>query len=298
MIVELRKTRRGGTEMRLKSRVFVLVLSVFAVALAAGYADEARLIVPDVVYGHKDGMALTYDVFKPEKDANGAGILFMVSGGWFSKWYPPEQAKPRFQSYLDRGFTMFAVRHGSSPRYHVPDAVNDVQRAVRHVRLHAKEFGIDPDKLGVYGGSAGGHLSLMIGTASDEGDPDAEDEVLRASSRVAAVVAFFPPVDLRLITGPNDDFPALDFDKSLSESVSPVLHVSPDDPPTLLIHGDADDLVPVGTSKRMHAELEKQNVTTEIIIIEGGGHGFSEPEDQLRVRKATIEWFEKHLGVK
>ena len=138
----------------------------------------------------------------------------------------------------------------------------------------------------------------MIGTASDEGDPNAEDEVLRTSNRVAAVVAFFPPVDLRLITGPNDDFPALDFDRSLSESVSPVLHASPDDPPTLLIHGDADDLVPVGTSKQMHAALKKQNVTTEIIIVQGAGHGFSKPEDQLRVRKATIEWFEKHLGVK
>ena len=75
--------------MRLRSRVFVLILFAFMVALASGYGEEARLIIPDVVYGHKDGMALTYDVFKPEKDANGAGILFIVSGGWFSKWYPP-----------------------------------------------------------------------------------------------------------------------------------------------------------------------------------------------------------------
>ncbi len=83
-------------------------------------------IVPDVVYAHKFGMALTFDVFKPEQ-ANGAGILFMVSGGWISRWYPPEQAAVRLQPFLDRGFTVFAVRHGSSPRFKVPEAVADVR---------------------------------------------------------------------------------------------------------------------------------------------------------------------------
>ncbi len=281
--------------MRSKPRAFLLALMVFTLAVSAAYADDKRETVLDVVYGHKDGMALTYDVFKPNpEDNNGVGLLFMVSGGWFSKWYPPAQTWLFLREYLDAGFTVIAVRHGSAPKYKVPEAVNDVQRAVRHVRLHAKEYGIDPDKLGVFGGSAGGHLSLMIGAASDEGDPDAKDEVLKAGNRVAAVVAFFPPVDLRLMTGPNDEFPALDFDESLSASVSPILFATPDDPPTLFIHGDADKLVPLKTSERMHAELKKQKVETELLVIEGAAHGFK-GEDNKRAAQATVDWFEEHL---
>ena len=139
----------------------------------------------------------------------------MVSGGWFSRWTPPEQARSRYEHLLDQGFTVFAVRHGSSPRFKVPDAYGDVRRAVRYVRLHARTFGVDPDRMGVYGGSAGGHLSLMLGLASDDGDPRAEDDVLRVSSRVAAVVAYYPPVDLRTRATPNEHFPATVPDSSL-----------------------------------------------------------------------------------
>src|SRR5690606_3666764 len=137
-----------------------------------------------------------FDVLKP-KEPNGAGVLYMVSGGWYSFWAPIEIMAPPQKPLLDAGFTVFLVRHGSAPRYLVPDAVSDVRRAVRYIRLHAKDFGVAPDRLGVYGRSAGGHLSLVLGTTSDEGKPNAPDEVDRASSRVQAVVAIMPPTDLR-----------------------------------------------------------------------------------------------------
>ena len=150
---------------------------------------------------------------------------------------------PFFRPVLDKGFTVFAVRHGSSPIFKVPDARADVGRAVRFIRLHAGDYGVNAERLGVFGGSAGGHLSLMLGLDGDEGNPEAKDEVLRQSSAVAAVVAYFPPVDLREWVGPSVRFPALDFDAGLAESVSPILYVSSDDPPTLLVHGDSDTLV-------------------------------------------------------
>lgn len=272
----------------------VFAMAVLGLALGAYAANDAS-IIPDVVYGHKDGMALTFDVVRPEGKANGAAVLFMVSGGWVSRWTPPERMRPYFSAPLEKGFTVFAVRHGSSPRYKVPEAYADVKRAVRFVRLHAKDYGIDPDRIGVFGGSAGGHLSLMLGLDSDEGDPDASDEVLRTSSRVAAVVAYFPPVDLRAITGPSERFPALDFDNSLAASVSPILHVSSDDPPILLVHGDADTLVNVSNSKDIYAALNKEKVETELIIIEGAGHGFR-GKAAAQASEALAAWFEKHLA--
>jgi acetyl esterase/lipase len=267
--------------------------------IANGQAPAPR-ITPDVVYGHKDGMALTFDVFQPAVTANGAGVLFMVSAGWVSQWSPPEMLVRRpfmrgMQLLLDRGFTVFAVRHGSSPRYKVPEAAADVERAVRFIKLNAAQFGVDANRLGAYGGSAGGHLSLMVGLDPDSGNAQARDVVLRSPSGVAAVVALFPPVDLRGLTGPNNNFPALDFAATDATSVSPILFVSPDDPPTLLIHGDADRLVPIRQSELIHNALKNANVATEFVTIPGGDHGFTNAEHMQRAAQLLADWFERHL---
>lgn len=251
-------------------------------------------ITPDVVYGHKDGLAMTFDVYTPAAP-NGAGVLFMVSGGWVSTWVAPETLVRRFEPLLAKGFTVFSVRHGSSPRYKVPDASADVERAVRFVKLNASTFGVDAARLGAYGGSAGGHLSLMLGLDPDAGNPQARDAVLRAPSGVAAVVAYFPPVDLRGWAGPSERFPALDFPSALAPSVSPIDFVSGDDPPVLLIHGDADKLVPIAHSERMRTALTAAGTTVEFVTIPGGDHGFTNAAHSQRAMNLTVSWFERHL---
>ncbi len=280
-----------------KHRILRTVLIIVAVATVPMYAQDSIKITPDVVYGHKHGMALTMDVYKPAQD-NGIGILFMVSGGWFSGWAPPEKTMGLFKPLLDKGFTVFAVRHGSSPKYVIPEIVPDVRRSVRFVRLHAKNYGVDPERLGVCGFSAGGHLSLILGTTSDKGNPDAKDEVLRVSNRVAAVVAYFPPTDLRSLVTPDNpyvkNFPALGFDPNDVNDVSPLLHTSSDDPPTLMVHGDKDWLVPLWHSEKMCEALKARGVDSELLVIKGAGHGFS-GEDGERANKAWVAWFEKHL---
>jgi len=290
----------------LSSILFTLILGLCAATQARAQGTQAKAqveIIPDVVYGHKDGLALTFDVLKPKVNANGAAVIFMVSGGWVSAYSPPQQAAERFKELLDKGFTVIPVRHGSSPKYFIPEIVADVRRAVRFIRFNAKQWGVDPDRLGVFGGSAGGHLSLVLGTASDNGDPNAKDEFLKVSDRVASVVAYFPPVDLRpLARGVNptpsggvlDRFPALNFDKVKAADYSPIVHVSPDDPPTLLIHGDKDDLVPISNSKVIYEAFQKNNVKTQFITIEGGGHGFR-GEDAKRANAAMAAWFEETL---
>ena len=265
-------------------------------AQAPATESEADVqVTPDVVYGHKDGMALTFDVFRPS-NAHGGAVLYMVSGGWVSRWSPPEWLIARsFGGLLEKGLTVMAVRHGSAPRYKVPEAEADVRRALRYIRLHSEEPGLDDDRLGVYGGSAGGHLSLMLGLASDDGVIDSSDEILRTPARVAAVVAYYPPVDLRTIVGPSERFPALDFSEDQAASISPILFASSDDPPTLLIHGDADMLVNVQNSEVMFEALQGKRVESELIIIPGGDHGFRLTADRERAQQAMVEWFDQHL---
>ena len=280
-----------------KRRILWIILLIAPVALAPLYAQQDTRITPDVVYGHKHGMALTMDVYQPGQ-GNGVGVLFIVSGGWFSKWAPPEKSTGWFKHLLDKGVTVFAVRHGSSPKYVIPGIVEDVRRSVRFVRLHAKDFHVDPKRLGVCGFSAGGHLSLLLGTASDNGDPNSKDEVLRVSDRVAAVVAYFPPTDLRQIVKPQNPFtkffPALGFDPNDVNDVSPLLHATEDDPPALMIHGDKDFLVPLWQSEKMYEALKAKGVESELLVIEGAGHGFG-GKDAERAKKAWVAWFQKHL---
>mgnify|MGYP000288822067 CR=1 FL=1 len=169
----------------------VLLLSVCLTTLAGAQGQSKLDILPDVVYGHKDGMALTMDVLKPKAGANGAAIIYVVSGGYVSGYLPPQDLAqvPIFRDLLDKGFAVIALRHGGSPKYLVPEIVSDVRRGVRFIRHNAKQWGVDPNRLGAFGASAGGHLSLMIGTASDNGDPSAKEEFMKESDRVAAVVA-------------------------------------------------------------------------------------------------------------
>lgn len=282
----------------------LLLAALLLVPAITRAADGPVTITPDVVYGHKDGLAMTFDVFTPKENAKGVGILFMVSGGWYSGWNPPEKAQAMFAPLTSKGFTVFAVRHGSSPKYGIPDAVSDVRRGVRFIRLNAEKFGIDPDRIGVYGMSAGGHLSLVLGTASDEGDPKATDPVLKVSDRVQAVVAYVPPTDLTIMVREAKDrlpaydrFPALDLDLPNAKTLSPLLQVTVDDAPTLILSGTKDDLVPIEHSRRIQKAFEETKVTAKLVEYPNAGHGFGPDDLKASVAEMT-EWFEKHLAKK
>lgn len=269
--------------------------------ITAGMADNAAAtstagltITRDVVYGHHDGMANVYDVIKPS-NANGSAVLYMVSGGWVSRWAPPENRVAQFKALLDAGITVIPIHHGSAPRFKVPEAHADVKRALRHVSLNAASYGIDAKRLGVFGGSAGGHLSLMLGLNGDDGDPAATDHVLRGASRIKAVVAYYPPVDLRRMTGPSDRFPALDFPNDQAAAISPILFVDANDPATLIVHGDADELVNISSGRSIYDALKAAGVKTEMVVIKGGDHGFSDTAHRAEAGAAMAKWFKENL---
>lgn len=293
------------------SLAFAGLLWIVSAGVSRG--DETK-VTPDVVYGHKDGMALVMHVYRPA-NANGAAVVQINSSGYFSFWEPTNPKAPLVGLFLDRGFTVFSVFHGSNPKYTVPEIVGDMRRAIRFIRLHAEDYGIDPKRLGVIGTSAGGHLALMLATTGDDGNAEARDELSRTSSRVAAAVAIAAPSDLRdmdqkreqlLQKGTIDKLfaeklkPAFAFDPALVESLSPRLQVTGDDAATLLIHGDTDTLVPIENSQNLLAELNEKSVPTELIVMEGiGHHAARNPAEAAQWDKAfkgSVAWFDKYLA--
>ena len=297
----------------------------------------------DVVYGRKYGVALTLDVLTPKEHRNGLGIIFVVSGGWYSS-HPGDGGAGRCKELLARGYTVFAVTHGSQPKFSIPEIFGDMSRAVRFIRAHAAEYGIDPEQLGITGGSAGGHLSLMQGMAGEPanaqpapGSPAAllgqlegpagapanvvpKDPIDRLSSRVQAVACFFPPTDFLNYGKPGENavgegilwnfsgaFGFEEFEpywrklvpitdpakrREIGVAISPITYVSPDDPPTLIIHGDADWLVPIQQSQTFIQKLKAAGVDAKLVVKPGAAHGWADMAPDLAL---IADWFDQHL---
>ncbi|MBI2421949.1 MAG: alpha/beta hydrolase [Candidatus Hydrogenedentes bacterium] len=284
------------------------------------HAGIETLVVPyvateDIVYGQKEGMGLTLDVLQPGKEAdrNGKGIVLISSGSWKSHKSNIAEEVAEFRKdhwamgLLKNGYTAFVVRHGSGTRFQVPEMIEDVRRAVRFIRLHAAEYRVDPDQLGITSGSSGGHLALMAGLTGDDGNPDSKDPVERVSSRTQAIVAWFPPTDLINWGGPDgykmiqtvrpDLFKEIfgeitDLTAQL-KSISPIYFVTPDDPPLLLIHGDQDKTVPVQQSEILKAKFEETQLPVKLIVQPGGPHTYWDgiEEDYTDVNG----WFKQYL---
>ena len=302
--------------MRMVALLVLLLVTASALAQAPAFTRQE-----DVIYGRKFGTALTMDVFTPKENANGAAVVWVISGGWFSSH--DNIGPPFVAEFIKRGYTVFAVVHGSQPKYTIPEILQDMNRAMRFIRTHAGDYHIDSDRVGITGGSAGGHLSLMQGTAGDAGKADARDPVDRASSRVQAVACFFPPTDflnygpsgLSAITSdtlkpfrPPFDFHELDKNanrferitdeakiKEILKQISPIYHISADTPPTLIIHGDADKLVPLSQSQSFIDKLKAAGVPCELVIKPGLGHGWI---TMVEDTKTLADWFDKYLKKK
>ncbi len=303
--------------MKRLSLAFLLVV-LNSLALAADGPNYTR--TEDVIYGRKFGMALTLDVLKPKENPNGLGIIYCVSGGWFSNHDHIAGAIGGSAPYLKRGYTVFAVCHGSNPRFTIPEIVKDMHRAVRFVRFHAKDYGIDPDKIGITGGSAGGHLSCMMGTTGDNGDPNAKDPVDRVPSKVQCVACLFPPTDFLNYGKPDESavgvgilagfaapFEFQDYDqklkkfvvitdpekiKEIARSISPAQRVDNNAAPTLIAHGDADKLVPIQQAEIFIEKLKAAKVDCKLVTHAGGGHGWKDMQVEVEL---FADWFDAHL---
>jgi acetyl esterase/lipase len=275
--------------------------------LACAVPALAQETVHDVIYAKQGGYALTMDVFKPAKP-NGEGVIWIISGGWFSSHdqINAELAKP----LTDKGITVFEVVHGSQPKFTIPEIIPMIKRSIRFIHANSATFGVDPNRLGLAGASAGGHLTLMVAGTEDNGDPNAKDPVDRQPDTIKAAVAYFPPTDFLNWGAPNkipyDDpnlkifMPAfgvtdttpMETRLKIAHEVSPIEHIGSPYPATLLIHGDKDQLVPIQQSQEMDAALTKAGVTHDFMIVHGSGH---DQVTMLAGLTRAVNWFVDHL---
>lgn len=276
--------------LRWSLRLLLAVIVLGMLLLGAGWwwFHPEFTVERGIVYTQRHGRELTLDVVKPEH-ATGSAILVMVSGKWKSD---PKKFQPWMAaSFLREGHTLFAVSHLSQPEATIQEIVEDVTRAARFVRHHAKEYGIDPNRIGVFGGSSGGHLSLMLATRGGPGDPNAADPVDRESSAAQAATVFYPVTDL-LNLGPStenlgDGGPPKSFRKSfgpkaadlnewkiIGRDISPIFHVTKSLPPIFIAHGEADTLVPLEQSTRFKQRAAELGREVALTIRPGQKHGW------------------------
>jgi acetyl esterase/lipase len=275
-----------------------LVLALFA---PLQESEHTSRLERDVLYRTVDGVELRLDALLPA-DAGPHPAVLLVHGG---QWIAGERGEMSelAERLVERGFACFLNSYRLAPAHRWPAPIEDCRYAVQFVRANAGRFGVDPARLGALGLSAGGHLVELLAVLDEARRPDDPDPVLRQSSRIACVAAYYAPSVLtRTETYDFDTLPppelfgagATDADYA---AASPITYVTRDDPPFLMVHGDADDAVSIGNSHLMDERLRAAGVASEIFVVAGGGHGdffASDPRGAYWTR--TVAFLEERLA--
>jgi acetyl esterase/lipase len=276
---------------------------------------EGAKVLRDLVYATVGDRRLLLDLYLPPAADQPLPVVVWIHGGGWRAGSKGSAGPAR--PMVGRGYAVVDVAYRLTGEAKHPAQIQDCKAAIRWIRANAGKHGLDPDRIGAWGSSAGGHLVALLGTSGgvEAFETDAHAEF---SSRVQAVVDWFGPTDLLLmntqaVPGATMDHDAPDSPESLllggplqdkaqraaAMQVSPITHVSKDDPPILILHGDRDLLVSHKQSEILHAALKKAGVDSTLQIIKGGGHGFRGgdiPRDQITA--AAFEFLDKHLKAK
>ncbi len=281
-------------------KLLLIVLATCGMSGVALSAEESSTTPydqkKDLVYGEVHGTGLLMDVFVPREKVNNRAIVDVVSGAYYS-----DRGKIRdhimaqfYTIFCSRGYTVFAIRPGSRTRYTGLEMASHVKMGIRYVRQHAAEYKIDPERIGLSGASAGGHLATLVAVTPEEG------------TQVKAAAVFFPPTDFLDWNGKPADFAVLGdllfpggakghTEDELTErarEISPARLVKSTPIPFLLIHGDADPLVPLQQSQKMVEALKAAGGSAELIVKKGGGHPWATIPDEVKV---MADWFGRQL---
>ncbi len=254
----------------------------------------------------------TLDLYVPKSETPLPLVIWIHGGGWANG---SKNGNNPVLRMLSKGYAVASINYRLSQHAVYPAQIEDCKAAIRFLRANAKKFNLNPDAFGIAGSSAGGHLVALLGTTGDVKELEGSiGEHTRTSSRVQCVVDFYGPTDLTKMgaqSKPNSkidhDAPnspesrliggAIQENKEKAAKANPLNYVSKDDAPFLILHGDADPLVPLAQSEMLVEALKKVNVPVELIVIKGGGHGgpgFANAENQARIDK----FFDSHLKQK
>ncbi|MFI4975533.1 MAG: alpha/beta hydrolase [Caulobacterales bacterium] len=235
-------------------------------------------ITRDRVYGAAGERPLKLDLYRPANDQRSTAILLLHGGGW-SQGSKAMLAEHAGQLARD-GFLAIVPEYRLTGEAIWPAQIHDVKRAIRWARAHAAELGFDEDRLALQGHSAGAHLALLAAGTADDPRLDPPEGDGGVSANVAAVAAVYPPVLFYLgevrPSGANAAraLPGADASEEAAALASPINHVSADFPPVMLLHGDADKVVPVSASRRFEEALRAAGGRSDMHIFNGLPHGF------------------------
>ena len=271
------------------NRILVMLLPVIFVLSAAIDAQRGAATVPppspqEIVLweggapgalGTADTDIPTLTAYRAPRASNGTAVVIAPGGGYQN--LAMEHEGRQFGYWFNAmGVTAFVLKYRLGPKYHHPVELGDAQRAIRTVRARASEFNVIPDRIGMLGFSAGGHLTSTAGTHFDNGKAGASDPIERVSSRPDFLILGYPVISfdasithagsLRNLLGDKPD-------PKLVEDLSNDLRVTPQTPPTFIFHTTNDNAVPVENSIRFYLALRKAKVPVEMHLFESGPHG-------------------------
>lgn len=265
---------------------------------------DPMVVYRDLPYGQAGDKPLLLDMYYPTNQAGPVPVVMWVHGGG---WKNGSKDRCPATWLVEQGYAVASIDYRLIDNAQWPAQIDDCRTAVRWLRQNAHEFQLDADHIGVWGGSAGGHLAALLGTL----DAPPGEEV---SSRVQAVCDWYGPSDLltmppnvvgngrtaedvaksngaQLLGGPVRDLP------DLAKQASAFYQVSQDDPPFLIMHGSKDPGVPLEQSQKLHDQLRKAGVPSTFHIVEGAGHGGKDFQT-AEVRQKILAFFNEHLKPK
>jgi acetyl esterase/lipase len=297
------------------SRLFFATTLIAGFAFAASQSASATdpvagvVVEKDIVYGKGGTEDLKLDLARPElTEGLRPGIVYIHGGGWSggnrkAYTYDIQEAAKRGYVAVTIEYRLTQPDKTGKAKYPFPTQIEDCKCAVRWLRANAEKYHVDPNRIGATGGSAGGHLSLLVGAAGSEKKFDGTGGNPGVSSNVQAVVNYFGPTDLPRMYGYEKRVDGLlntlvggtpQQRPDQYKEASPVTYVTKDVCPILSIHGTADKLVPVEQAVEFDAAMKKAGAVSELMILEGQGHGFMGPAAR-KAREATFAFFDKHL---
>lgn len=267
-------------------------------------AQSATTIHRDIAYDDQHA-SQCLDVYLATSDQPTPVMIYIHGGGWRGG------SKNHFPGWLmsmvaTGKLSVVSVEYRFTDIKTHPAQVNDCLRAIQFVRHNAETWNIDPARIGVTGGSAGGHLSAYVALCDDAAVSEGGDAIEKLSSRVSCAVSFAGPTDWDLLSSIKHDHPAYrqligykpgtpakELDAGLVKSVSPISFATKDDPPVMQVHGDNDVIVPIEHARKLHRKLKEIGVHSELVIIPGGNHSVAGAGDQ--VSKRAAEFVTQHL---